>query len=71
MFWSRVLSACPFVSRSGSFNIIEFKWGAALMKIVRGDTIIIIDNAVSQINVCVGTLKFETKTILSPKWDIR
>ena len=37
------------------------------MSIVRGNTLI--DNTVSQINIYVGTLKFETKTILGPKYS--
>ena len=50
-------------------DVIEYKRRAALMSIVRGDTLI--NNAVSKINVfCVGTLIFETKTILSTKYDI-
>ena len=40
------------------------------MPIVRGNTLI--NNAVSIANqcFCVGTLKFETRTILSPKYNI-
>ena len=46
------LCARRFIFRFGSFDIIEFKWGRALMSIFCGDTLI--DNAVSQINVFVS-----------------
>ena len=70
VFWSHqghtcYICACLFIFHSISLDIIRLHWGSALTSIVRGDALI--DNAILQLNVfCVGTLTFDTKTILSP-----